>query len=227
MCFTRITSVLLLLSLLQSIAQEKKEDYLGSWSIVSGSHRIADKWSIPTEAYYGTYKLYNCYHDFYFRTGITYQPSSKLKTTIGFAFVDMEPFTFVGSNYNSEQNVIYEELNVNHNFRKLKIGNRFRLENRWTKAGGDKKYDNRFRYRLRFTHPIIKALYASFHDEFLMNLKGNVFNQNRIQCSLGYKITPNFKIECGYLFQSFPKISYHRLRLVLLFNIDWRKKSSI
>jgi hypothetical protein len=93
------------------------------------------------------------------------------------------------------------------------------LEQRWigryTRAALAKEDDwlfvNRFRYLFRIQFPLTgnkiadHTPYLAFYDElcvgFGKNVNENVFDQNRLGILLGYRLSPVFRIERGFLSQ--------------------------
>jgi hypothetical protein len=80
--------------------------------------------------------------------------------------------------------------------------------------------------------------YLALYDEILIgfgkNISVNVFDQNRLGCLLGYRISPRVNIEAGYLNQIIqygrqifgqPVFQYNQGVIINSnFSFDWRKK---
>ena len=103
----------------------------------------------------------------------------------------------------------------------LKWTHRFRLEQRWIeelRRLPDRRYDTanwrgeqRLRYLLRTEIPLTpgKRFYVSLWNEavwnFLANILGNQFDQNRAFLGLGWKISEHLRVETGFLEQTLHK----------------------
>ncbi|MEY4925654.1 MAG: hypothetical protein RI894_90, partial [Bacteroidota bacterium] len=129
---------------------------------------------------------------------------------------------------------------------------RLRLEQRWigSHQGTDNittwAYNNRFRYQIRADVPLQakklgdKQFYAAAFEEVMLNwgpsLKTNIFDQNRVGLLIGYRFSPQVKLEAGYFNLIAQQGGYVNNHVViqnnegilvnLLFNIDLRHKEA-
>lgn len=213
---------LLLLNFLAASAQNA-EDLLGSWTLLAGNHKIAEKWNIPTIMIYQTYDGVEDLHFVLARTGLGYQLTPRLNITLGYDYFyskTQEKYSVTGK----RQNRSYAQFNYALAYKKLKIAQRVRFEQIWTTKNHNHSYDNRFRYRLKLIHPITKHFYADVFNEIFLNFEDPYFNQNRFSANIGYIFSPNYKMEVGYLRSDFKHKDYNRLRLGVIFKTDWTKK---
>lgn len=223
---TFLFAIILLVSF-NSSAQKNREEVLGTWTIVAGSHRVSDRISIPTVALLRHYEILYHYEFFFFRTGISYDFSPKVCGTIGFARLDSEPFIQSKEAKSAfYQNWLYEELTLKNKLGKFDISHRYRLENRWIETVDGTHLKHRFRYRLRCLYPLTKKLYINAFNEVFISLQAPLFNQNRLHLGLGYKVSPSVKLEMGFLKNHFSTANYEYIRAGMVFKTDLRIKSN-
>lgn len=157
-----------------------------------------------------------------FRTGINYKIHPQVTLRGGYAFADTYIYGKVPITSNSirfPEHRSYQMVTVNNPISTFLFTHRFMLEQRWVGRNlnpiateiDEYAYMNRVRYMARLRFPIIgetlddEQLYAAIYDELMIgfgkNVNQNVFDQNRFGALLGYKFSPNIRIEGGYLNQ--------------------------
>jgi hypothetical protein len=125
---------------------------------------------------------------------------------------------------------LYQDLVLKNNTGIFEISHRLKIEERWLNNYFDSKNQNvlipdkwkfmmRFRYRFRVAVPLQgktiddNEFYLHAFDEILIGageLVGmNIFDQNRLQIGLGYKLNKNCKFEAGYFQQIAQKPRFH------------------
>jgi hypothetical protein len=142
---------------------------------------------------------------------------------------------------------IYQDASLTDKVGKVEVGHRFRFEQRYVALfydaennhiAGKWRLFNRFRYRLRLAYPLTKKWYAHGYDELFIgfgkDVGYNIFDQNRINVGLGYKLNKQAKIEVGYfsqtvqkarLFNNLAVFEYNQGFLVgLFYHLDFVKK---
>ncbi|MEP7254388.1 MAG: DUF2490 domain-containing protein [Ferruginibacter sp.] len=150
-----------------------------------------------------------------FRTAVQYKPNSNFTLAIGYA--QAEIFSYgdfpIAANGSFPEHRIFEQAIIKQNINKFSISNRFRIEQRWlgkVEAGTNREIESwtflhRFRYLLKVQYPFNKKMYAWLGNEIFIgagkNLGVNIFDQNRIHASIGYKINNHVNIELGYINQ--------------------------
>ena len=183
--------------------------------------KLDDKWSVHLEYQWRRVGVVKNWQQSMMRFGVNYQVNAKLQLRVGYAHVETFaygdiPIQSAGKTYT--ENRAYEMATITDKMGPVAISHRFVLEQRWT--GGfssptvEKQdlsvFTNRFRYMLRLQLPLAKTgaskgLYVAVYDEiainFGKNINKNTFDQNRLGLLLGYKLSPTFKIDGGYLSQ--------------------------
>lgn len=205
-------------------AQKEQEEFFGTWVVVAGNNRISEKFSIPTVGILRHYELFKHYEFAFIRTGLTYQITPNVSGTLGYAFLDSEPFVISPEAKGVRQHWMYEELSLTSPMGKLDLSHRYRLESRWLLKDEGTVLNHRMRYRLQLKYPIGQKLYINFFNETFVAFQEPLFNQNRLQLGLGYKASSSIRLELGYLKNHFNNVDYDRIRAALLFKTDFRKK---
>ncbi len=223
----RTPGLLLLLLLLQAPAraQENGEDQLGAWYMYFGTLRVAERWSVHTEAQFRFYDLGGNFNQLLLRTGANYHISDEAIATAGYANIPTDP-TFEDGPVNSiREHRLFEQFILKNRVGPVAVEHRYRLEQRF--LGGDIPSDtqHRARYRLQLTQPLGDTFFLNFYDEVFLNLQGEAFGQNRLYLALGARVSPSVSLQAGYLKNHFPGAHYDRLQLALFWNADLRKKS--
>lgn len=155
------------------------------------------------------------------RPGLNVRLNKYLTITAGYAFVGNKRIVSNVSGFVTEHR-IWEQLLVNHKLKTVLVTHRFRLEQRFIpktivvnneleKDGS--VYANRFRYFIRGMLPFRKepvfkkGMFAALQNEVFLNfgdvsnVNNETFDQNRVYIALGYRLSPRFDLETGYLNQ--------------------------
>ncbi|OIN60495.1 hypothetical protein BLX24_04015 [Arsenicibacter rosenii] len=156
------------------------------------------------------------------RAGIQYSLTDHIKTSAGYTLLLGFPY---GRFPESEAGVpnpehrMYQDIDLEQTTGRLQLTHRFRLEQRWMSTwpdtGGDQspgwQYQNRARYRIRGALPLGQPTmdeanwYLTAYDELFIgfgpNVQLDIFDQNRIFLGLGYRFSPSFRLEAGFLNQ--------------------------
>jgi hypothetical protein len=156
------------------------------------------------------------------RTGINYHANNSTTLRIGYAWAGTYaygdyPVNAFGKTFSEHR--IYEAATLTQRTGTFDLTHRIMLEQRWlpryASAASAKPDDwlfmNRARYMLRLQHSLKgktledKEPYVAAYDEILIgfgkNVNENIFDQNRFGLLLGYRFSPKFRLEAGYLSQ--------------------------
>ncbi|MEO1012930.1 MAG: DUF2490 domain-containing protein [Bacteroidota bacterium] len=207
-------------------SQSNRDEILGTWLVASGTHRVSNKISIPTIGILRYYEFLHHYELSFFRTGITYRFGPKVSATVGYGFLNSEPFIQSqearGAFY---QNWLYEQLTLKDSFGKLKLSHRYRLESRWIHTPEGTNLRNRVRYRVKGIYPLGQDYFISASNEIFISLQAPLFNQNRMHIGAGRVFTPSLKLEVGFMKNHFSTANYEYLFVEFSFKTDLRKKN--
>lgn len=221
-----------------SSAQHNRENVYNTigWYGYFGDHKIAKKWSIHTEYQFRRTEFITHWQQSLARFGINYHLSDQVMFTIGYA--QAQTFSYgdlpiarkneFSQNQSFPENRIYQALILKNNTGIFEINHRLMFEQRFlgnvydsknNRIEGKSNFVMRFRYRFRIAMPLQgvtiddKEFYLHAFDEILIgagaNVRNNIFDQNRFQIGIGYKINKNFRIEAGYFNQIVTKPASH------------------
>lgn len=222
------------------------------WFAYTGSHKIADKWSLHLEFQYRLNDGISNKMQWFPRVGLTRHLSPQATVTAGYAFIETYPYGEFASKSAFPENRIWEQLQLKHQVSNFEWVSRFRLEQRYVQspvptgtdyAPGPAIFTNRFRLLNRFSMPFKgktitdNAFYLTAFDEFMINfgenVQKNIFDQNRLFVGIGYKFPKLGRLEVGYLEQTIIKSdaikveNNHTISVSLSNNLDFMKKKEV
>ncbi len=225
---------LLLLATLSANAQQTGENETGIWYMYFGMNKIAERWSLHTEAQFRYYETSGNFNQLLLRTGANYHINPNAIATLGYAYIDTDP-TFEESpkDANALEHRIFQQFILKNKVWEFLFEHRYRLEQRFisqTDILSDPEIDldrteHRARYRIQATLPLTDTFFLNFYDELFINLQDNLFGQNRLYGALGVHITDNSSVQLGWLRNQFSNAVFDRFQIGFFFNPDLRKKS--
>ncbi len=245
-----------LLCLPRANAQTRMATYNNiAWGCYFGDHKITSKWGLHTEYQWRRTGFGQHAQQSLARIGVNYQLHPKVMLTLGYGLIHTYSYGDLpiarldnaGKGQLFPEHRIYQDVLINDKIEKVDIQHRLRLEQRYmglfydtenNRIAGKWKLFNRFRYRFKIAVPLTEKWYAHGYDELFVSFGKdvgyNVFDQNRINIGLGYKLNKHAKIEAGYFSQITQKarlsnnlavFEYNQGFLVSLFyNLDFTKK---
>ncbi|WP_437373583.1 DUF2490 domain-containing protein [Maribacter litoralis] len=230
-----ITALVLLTSILSTNAQSELtgEDDFGSWFMYFGTNKIADRWSIHTEAQFRYYEMASNFNQTLLRTGLNYHINPDAIATLGYGFIDTDPtfteFDEISSNNLVRNNSIsehriFEQFILKNKVWEFKFEHRYRLEQRFVQNNytGEGSTLHRARYRIQMTLPLTDIFFLNFYDEIFINLQDSAFGQNRAYAALGVNVTEDLSMQFGYLKNHFTGANFDRLQIGVFYNTDLR-----
>ena len=194
-------------------------DEHATWLAYFGLHPVSARWRLHLEAQLRQTEGARQPQQRLYRTGLARVLSPAARLAAGYAFVQTyPPEEFVAAPIAFDEHRAWQQLDLRLVTGPLTWDNRYRLEQRWVErlgaAGADSArrvgwtYTNRARYLLRATAaagggaPQRGRLYLTAYDELFVsfgrNVRGNVFDQNRLFAGAGYRWTPALRTEVGY-----------------------------
>jgi hypothetical protein len=213
--------------------QETGEERLGAWYMYFGTHRLSERLSFHNEAQFRYYDLGGKFNQLLLRAGVNYHGKPGNLYTIGFAYIDTDPFEEppvpqpgAEQGRNNPEHRIFEQYINRHNLGSLLAEHRFRLEQRFLTPGDTRVTKHRTRYRLQLTKPLSDTYFVNFYDEIFVNLEQEWFGQNRFYLALGRHLNKNLSVQAGYLRNDFSSLTFHRLQFGMFWNADLRKKTN-
>jgi len=203
--------------------QKSAENELGNWLMYFGTHKISEKYSLHYETQLRNYEVISNFNQLLPRVGLNYHIDESSIVTAGYAFIPtQDEFDKGWGKEMVTENRIWEQFILRNSINRVKIRHRYRLEQRWVKAGDITTYKNRARYMLSVKLPISKneesPLFISLYDEIFLNISDNPFDQNRLFAALGYQVNKQMNIQLGYLRHRSGSLDLNRLQLALFLN---------
>lgn len=156
------------------------------------------------------------------RTGVNYRVNEQLSLRLGYAWIETFPYgdyPIQAAGRQFPEHRIFQMATLRNPVGRVDVSHRFMLEQRWvgrfnraeSPRPDERVYSNRIRYMLRAQLPLGKpkledrTFYVAAYDEvfvsFGRNVGENVFDQNRLGLLLGYRFSPTFRLEGGFLQQ--------------------------
>ena len=203
--------------------QNQTENELGNWLMYFGTHKISEKYSLHYETQLRNYEIISNFNQLLPRVGLNYHIDESSIVTAGYAFIPTQnEFDKGWGKEMVTENRIWEQFILRNSINRVKIRHRYRLEQRWVKAGDITTYKNRARYMFSVKLPISKneesPLFISLYDEIFLNISDNPFDQNRLFAALGYQVNKQMNIQLGYLRHRAGSLDLNRLQLALFLN---------
>ena len=200
------------------------KNYLGTWYMYDGTHRISNKLSIKTGSQFRFYETTTNFNILLIYTGLSYHFNSKTTATIGYGYLDID--RHIGSTHETHlfENRIYEQLNYKHKLDKLPIYHRLRFENRFLNFENANHIKHRFRYRIGTKLKLNSTFLINVNNEFFANLKDDVFTENRLYSGLNILLTKSNTLQLGYMNHKINGLNLHRIVVGLFIKTDHRKK---
>ena len=203
--------------------QNPAENELGNWLMYFGTHKISEKYSLHYETQLRNYEIISNFNQLLPRVGLNYHIDESSIVTAGYAFIPTQnEFDKGWGEEMVTENRIWEQFILRNSINRVKIRHRYRLEQRWVKAGDITTYKNRARYMFSVKLPISKneesPLFISLYDEIFLNISDNPFDQNRLFAALGYQVNKQMNIQLGYLRHRSGSLDLNRLQLALFLN---------
>ena len=203
--------------------QNPAENELGNWLMYFGTHKISEKYSLHYETQLRNYEIISNFNQLLPRVGLNYHIDESSIVTAGYAFIPTQnEFDKGWGEEMVTENRIWEQFILRNSINRVKIRHRYRLEQRWVKAGDITTYKNRARYMFSVKLPISKneesPLFISLYDEIFLNISDNPFDQNRLFAALGYQVNKQMNIQLGYLRHRAGSLDLNRLQLALFLN---------
>ncbi|WP_293294870.1 DUF2490 domain-containing protein [Allomuricauda sp.] len=204
-------------------AQQPGEDETGSWFMYFGTNKVSERLSIHSEAQFRFYETTSNFNQMLLRTGLNYHIDPNAIATAGYAFIDTDNsfFEFEGE-INSKEHRTFEQFILKNKVWEFLFEHRYRLEQRFLDFGDYTETQHRARYRIQMTLPLTNTFFLNFYDELFINLKDDLFGQNRLYGALGVNVTENSSIQIGYLRNQFQNAVYDRLQFAVFYNPDLR-----
>lgn len=220
---------LISISLTGTTFSQTAEDVWGIWYMYFGTLRVHDDWSIHTELQHRNYEVPGNFNQLLTRVGINRHLESGGILTTGVGYIRTVPFEEDPDNWGSREFRIWQELRLSNRLGRIRVGHRYRFEERWVNTPDGRNFSTRARYRVIFTLPLNTkdiepgTFSLAAYDEIFINISNNPFSQNRLYGALGYQISKPLGIQLGYLYNRLGPQNLNRLQIGFFWNPDFRE----
>jgi Protein of unknown function (DUF2490) len=192
------------------------------WYNYFGTFKVSQKFGIHTEYQFRRNDIITEWQQSLARVGVNYQLNPKIQVRLGYAWIETFaygeiPINGMGKEFTEHRS--FQMITITDKSSIVDFSHRFMLEQRWVGrySNADLKNEDefpllhRFRYMFRMQLPLKgkemtdKTPYLAIYDEIFIgfgkNVNENIFDQNRFGILFGYRFSPLFRIEAGYLNQ--------------------------
>ena len=215
-----VSIFLALFSIYQLNAQTKHEN--SAWFVVVNSTKFNPKIGLTLDLQFLSANHLAYLKNFLFRIGFSYYIDKQNSITTGYfqnqSFSQNDVIPYPGAlplKNPLYEHQIWEQYIRMHKINSVFAMHRFRLEQRFIERNGAEDFfTQRFRYFIRMIKPLQKkdetfkkGAFIALQDEVFLNiqnkaeLNGSLFDQNRVYVATGYRFSPRFDIDAGYVKQ--------------------------
>lgn len=215
-------------------------EQLNGWINVRSDVQLSRRWYVEPELVLRMSGPVSEMAQAFPRVGVRFQPLPALMFNWGYAYVETWPYGKLPVPLQFPEHRMWQQVQLSQSVGRVSVSHRYRLEQRWlgrmALEGGERRLQNwvrsnRMRYRLQAVVPLQGPtlddgeFYANLSDEPFLNwganIKGNVFDQNRLSATLGRRVSKALRVEVGYLEQLLQKPDGRTLERnhTLVFNV--------
>jgi hypothetical protein len=174
------------------------------WYQYFGDHPIGNsRWGLHLEGQWRRHDVLLRGQNLLLRPAINFKINKTFELSGGYAFVETYRYGSYPVARTLQENRIYQELRVRHDWGKVKVLHRFRSENRW--LPGD-FFEDRFRYLLRGMIPLKGKNWLILANEVFIPTPPESFpkplDNNRAMVLWGRTLNPYWRLETGYMLQT-------------------------
>tara|TARA_B100000497_G_scaffold127493_1_gene169502 strand:+ start:3669 stop:4397 length:729 start_codon:yes stop_codon:yes gene_type:complete len=193
---------------------------LGNWLIYIGSKKISQNWNWHHEIQNRNYNAFGDLEQLLLRTGMGYTFRDKNQNLLlGYGYISSQNYNELDEKNLVNEHRIFQQYILKQTVNCLKLGHRFRLEQRFKEP----EFKIRFRYFLNARLPLKigrdNRFYLSGYNEIFLSLEEGFFDRNRLYGGLGYKLSEGINLELGYMNQFLSFSSRDQLNLIMFLNL--------
>ena len=191
------------------------------WVGMFNTFKVSDKISLGLDMQVRSTDQVKHLQTFIFRPAINWNFRKNMTATAGYGYFRSQRIVSGVTGYAPEHR-LWEQFIITHNIGFVPVTHRFRLEQRFisksfVRNNSFENEGNLFANRLRYFNrgiipfkkqkPFVKGAFAAIQNELFFNLgdksgvNGKFFDQNRLYLAAGYRFSPKFDGEMGYLNQ--------------------------
>lgn len=199
-------------------AQRETRENTNGWFSWFGDVELSERWSIDFDASLRLSGPYSEVGQELGRVSLRRTISPNVRVAAGVAGSDTHPYGALPIAFRTPEFRTFQHVQLFHAAHRVQFTHRYRLEQRWTGRvaleDGEESVQNwvrtgRMRYLARATLPLRGETldpgewFVSVGNEVFLNfganIQQNVFDQNRLQLTLGRRLGDGVRLEVGYL----------------------------
>ncbi|MBZ4187299.1 DUF2490 domain-containing protein [Niabella beijingensis] len=198
------------------------------WAAWFNNAKLSKKWGLYFDIQVRTHDDWNGIRNVLLRPGVNYYIKSNQTATGGYLYTPTFPAPDITNGKTLTEHRIWEQYTISHPVFTGSLSHRFRLEQRFIGRTDEDIFSQRFRYFFRDVQPLVrteqgfrKGPFVALQNELFFNLQnkdrlnGSFFDQNRAYIAVGYRTSPKFDIEAGYLNQAVKGASSNTMNSVI------------
>ena len=222
-----IIAVLVILTFCNTLlSQNPSEGFLGTWYTYGSNHRLSERFSLSPYGEFRFYEPSSNYNLAFISLRGNYHLNANSSLGLGYAFLDIDNVFEFDHRPNIKEHRIIEQYTYKHNWGKIKMGHRARLEQRFLDFRTRNELQTRFRYLISFKYFFNSTLFMLLSEEPFVNFQDQVFHENRFYCGLGVNILKHTQLSVGYMKQHIRKSNLNRIQVGISFQTDHRKSTT-
>lgn len=211
------------LSLLCNTVYSQTQETFTGWGALFSSYKLNDKFSIHFDGQLRSSDKWEEAQTLMLRPGLNYHFKPNMVATVGYLFSDSKRTVGEVTDWVAEHR-IWEQFIYNQKFiisaHATTLQHRFRLEQRFLPhvvvegndlSASSYNFAQRLRYFVRGVFPLKKSetftdgAFVALQNEAFFNVQNSpndkFFDQNRVYIAAGWRLSPAFDLEAGYLNQ--------------------------
>jgi hypothetical protein len=208
---------------LSTTVNAQTQNTFTGWSAVFFSYKLNDKFSLHFDGQARSTDELKNLGSYIIRPGLNYHIKDNMTATVGYAYIGNNRSVMDIDGWIPEHR-IWEQFIFNQKFtlanRPVTLQHRFRLEQRFMGQAiidnnelvtDNYEFAQRLRYFARSIFPLsktdnfTKGAFLALQNEVFFNVQNapndNFFDQNRAYLALGWRLSPKFDLEAGYMNQ--------------------------
>jgi hypothetical protein len=196
----------------------------GTWFITNVEYEFAKNFIGYFELQARTQKPFQKIFYSEIKGGVNYRINKNFSTFAGFGNYRTYPWDDLDAGVKTNEFRIWEQFVISQPLGRLKFEHRFRAEQAWL----NKKYRNRFRYRINLIIPLNKSkvekntVFISMFNEIFLTDKAPYFMRNRVYAGFGYQVTDFLTVQTGWVNQFNYTLTSAGAKNNILFSVNFR-----
>jgi hypothetical protein len=200
-----------------AIAQRQTFTNTNAWFVINADVALNERWAVLFDASARRSGPVDQAMANFVRGGLAHEFNEHVRVAVGANWSRSYSYGELPSAYPVTERRIWQQVVVSHEIGRLDVAHRYRVEQRFRGRRNDSDIDQiddwertgRFRYQVKGTLPLSGdaiepgEAYVSLANELFIafgsNVEYNIFDQNRANFSVGYRLSRSWRTEVGFL----------------------------